>query len=153
MFNLARMHLTWQQDSLYSRYCTRVCYAYAVVNDLSCAFAETPAQLMLGIISGALEGKPLDIPTLVAVRDALHRSADVYRPTAEAVNMQMDEAADLDVSAVVYMCGHYCGYPCMLNITRTGAWLHVSVSGKGMPFTCLLRMIKKLVRVDVTLWS
>ncbi len=59
--------------------------------------AETPAQHMLGIIAANLSGKPPALPTLLAVRDALHRSADVYRPTAEAMKLQL-QANAVDVS-------------------------------------------------------
>lgn len=56
---------------------------------------------MLSIISACLEGQLPSIPPLLAVQDALHRSADIYRPTAEAMDMQISEARHLDVSPLL----------------------------------------------------
>ncbi len=83
-------------------------------------FAETPAQHMLGIISAVLGGKAPGVPTLLAVRDALHRSADVYRPTAEAMKLQL-QANAVDVSGLpTLLCtlGHALSHSASLNNTR-----------------------------------
>ncbi len=70
--------------------------------------AETPATLMLGVIKSNLEGKLPLVATLLAVRDALQRSADVYRPTAEGLKTQMEEAKNLDVSMHTHRHTHAC---------------------------------------------
>ncbi len=56
---------------------------------------------MLNIISANLSGSLPDPPTLLAVREALQKCADVYRPTADGLKHQMETATNLDVSVCV----------------------------------------------------
>lgn len=61
-----------------------------------CVHAETPAQHMQKCVAMCLAGDLPDVASLLAVRDALYRSADVYKPTADTMQQQMQ---NVDVSA------------------------------------------------------
>ena len=53
---------------------------------------------MLELISDFLEGRQPPLATIMQVRSALHKTADIYRPFAQDLVERMRAAGDMDVS-------------------------------------------------------
>ncbi len=63
--------------------------------------AETPAQHMMSIIRAIQAGETPPMSIVVAVQQALERSADVYRPANQDFRSVLRKAAGLDVSTIL----------------------------------------------------
>ncbi len=81
--------------------CVHVCVRACVC---VCVFAETPAQQMIAIIQAVMANETPPMAWMVNVKQALQRSADVYRPAYQDLHTELKAAAGLDVSA----CGMTC---------------------------------------------
>ncbi len=66
------------------------------------SIAETPAKHMMTIIQAVQAGETPPMSIVVAVQQALERSADVYTPANQDLKSKLKQATDLDVSVCMH---------------------------------------------------